>query len=71
MSDTVESEERRLSDSESDQIWEENIYMSGCNVVFRARDSKGISKLTRIRPILPYKISCIKGTSEIPFVSLD
>ena len=32
MSDTVESEERRLSDSESDQIWEENIYMSGCNV---------------------------------------
>ena len=32
MSDIVESEERRLSDSESDQIWEENIYMSGCNV---------------------------------------
>ena len=32
MSDSVESEERRLSESESDQIWEENIYMSGCNV---------------------------------------
>ena len=35
MSDSVESEERRLSESESDQIWEENIYMSGCNVVFK------------------------------------
>ena len=29
------------------------------------RDSKGISKLTRIQLILPYKISCTKGSSEI------
>ena len=34
------------------------------------RDIKGISKLPRILLILPYKISCIKGSSEIPLLSL-
>ena len=31
-----------------------------------SRDSKGISKLPQIQLILPYKVSCIKGSSEIP-----
>ena len=34
------------------------------------RDSNGISKLTLIQLILPYKISCIRGSSEIPLLSL-
>ena len=34
------------------------------------RDIKGISKLPRILLILPYKISCINGSSEIPLISL-
>ena len=36
----------------------------------RSRDSKGISKLPQIQLILPYKISWIKGSSEIPLISL-
>ena len=35
------------------------------------RDSNGISKLPRMHLILPYKISCIKGSSEIPLISLQ
>ena len=35
------------------------------------RDCKGISKLPRILLILPYTISCIKGSSDIPFISLS
>ena len=34
------------------------------------RDSNGISKLPLIQLILPYKISCIKGSSAIPLLSL-
>ena len=34
------------------------------------RDSNGISKLPQIQLILPYKISCIKGSSDIPLKSL-
>ena len=34
------------------------------------RDCKGISKLSQIHLILPYKISCIIGSSEIPLLSL-
>ena len=34
------------------------------------RDSKGISQLSPIQLILPYKISIIRGSSEIPLVSL-
>ena len=36
----------------------------------QSRDSKGISKLPQILLILPYKISCSKGSSEIPLISL-
>ena len=36
----------------------------------KARDSKGISKLPQIQLILPYKISCIRGSLEIPLLSL-
>ena len=36
----------------------------------RPRDSKGISKLPKIQLILPYKISCIGVSSEIPLLSL-
>ena len=35
------------------------------------RDSKGISKLPRIHLVLPCKFSCIKGSLEIPLLSLD
>ena len=34
------------------------------------RDSKGITKLSQIQPILPYKISCNRGSSDIPLLSL-
>ena len=30
-----------------------------------------ISKLLSVQPNLPYKISCITGSSEIPLISLD
>ena len=35
------------------------------------RDSNGISKLPLIQLILPYKISCIRVSFEIPLLSLD
>ena len=41
-----------------------------CQIRMFTRDSKGISKLSRIQTILPYKIRCIKGSSEIPLLSL-
>ena len=34
------------------------------------RDSDGISKLPQIQLILPYTISCIRVSSEIPLLSL-
>ena len=34
------------------------------------RDCYGISELPTIQLILPYKISCIKVSSEIPLLSL-
>ena len=36
----------------------------------QSRDSTGISELPQIRLILPYKISCIEGSSDIPLTSL-
>ena len=36
----------------------------------KIRDSEGISKLTIMQLILPYKISCIRGSSDIPLLSL-
>ena len=42
------------------------VAVSGCS-----RDSKGTSsELPRIQLILSGKISCIRGSSEIPFLSL-
>ena len=38
--------------------------------VVNTRDCNGISELPPIQPISPYKISCIKGSSEIPLISL-
>ena len=35
-----------------------------------SRDSDGISKLTEIQLILPYKVSCIRCSLEIPLLSL-
>ena len=35
------------------------------------RDSNGISELSQIKLILPYKISCFKGGSEIPLIFLQ
>ena len=35
-----------------------------------SRDSKGISKLPLIQLVLPYKISCTKGSLEVPRFSL-
>ena len=35
-----------------------------------ARDSRGISKLPLKQLILPYKIICLKASSEIPLLSL-
>ena len=43
------------------QIWPE-IHLS--------RDTNGISELALIQLILPYIISCIRGSSEIPLLSL-
>ena len=34
------------------------------------RDSKGISKLPWMQHILPYKVGCIRGSLEIPLLSL-
>ena len=34
------------------------------------RDSDGISKLPLIQLILPYKVGCIRGSLEIPLLSL-
>ena len=34
------------------------------------RDSYGISKLTPIQLILPYKVGCIRGSLDIPLLSL-
>ena len=38
------------------------------NTLGICRDSKGISELPQIQLILPYKISCIRGSSEIPLL---
>ena len=38
--------------------------------VANTRDSNRISKLSQKQPMLPYKISCIKGSSDIPLISL-
>ena len=35
-----------------------------------SRDSYGISRLPQIQLILPFKIWCIRGSSEIPLISL-
>ena len=37
----------------------------------RPRDYNGISELPQIKLNLPYKISCIWGSSEIPLLSLS
>ena len=41
------------------------------NICHCVKDSNGISKLPLIQLILPYKISCICGSSEIPLLSLN
>ena len=41
------------------------------NFLSEVRDSKGTSKLSLIQMILPYTISYIKGSSEIPLISLS
>ena len=35
-----------------------------------SRDSYGVSRLPQIQLILPYKMSCIRDSSEIPLLSL-
>ena len=42
----------------------------GSSLLLRLRDCKGLSKLPLIENIIPYKISCICGSSDIPLLSL-
>ena len=46
------------------------VSLSSGEFTVHTRDSKGISKLRLIQLILPYKISCIIVSLEIPLLSL-
>ena len=39
--------------------------------IIKLRDSYGISRLPRIQLILPYKVGCIRGSLDIPLLSLS